>query len=226
MKRHVFLLAKSTLPKNLSKEVDAISPKYIQSLSELPQNQPAILIIYQDSKLFPSDSNLTKRKEKNPYLQVILLIDSPDRDLYRNYLESKIDYPIHIYDKYQNFLSNFKFILAETKEQFPRLNSSSIELDPNTKSVKLNSHPLKLRKKEYELLKYLMLKKGRVATKTELLENVWQYRYDVFTKTVDTHIHHLKKKVNKEKDIIQTIYGQGYQLAPEEVNQKLIFEAS
>lgn len=224
MKKHVFLLKKSFIPQSLYKEIDSISPEVITSLSQLPKNHPAILIIYQDCKLF--SENLSRVKEYNPTLQVILLIDAPQRDLYRNYLDAKVDYPIHIYDKHQNFLTNFKFILSETKEQFPKLSSSSIELDPNTRSVKLHSHPLKLRKKEYELLRYLMLKKGKVATKTELLENVWQYRYDVFTKTVDTHIHHLKKKINKEKDIIQTIYGHGYQLAPDELNQNLLFKVS
>jgi DNA-binding response OmpR family regulator len=123
-----------------------------------------------------------------------------------------VDYPIHIYNKHQNFLTNFKYILSESKGQFPKLTANSIHLDPNTQSVTLNSHPLKLRKKEYELLKYLMLKKGNLVTKTELLENVWNYRYDIFTKTVDTHIHHLKKKINKNHQHIRTVYGQGYKL--------------
>lgn len=217
MKKHVFLLTQSQIPQSLSKEIEAISPQVVESISEVPVNQSVILVIYQNSKEFELQREISILKSQNPYLQVVLLINSKERDLYRNYISSQIDYPIHIYNKHQNFLSNFKFILAETKEQYPTLISNSIELNPNTQSVKLNSHPLKLRKKEYELLRYLMVKKGKIATKTELLENVWQYRYDVFTKTVDTHIHHLKKKLNKDTNILKTIYGHGYQLAPEEV---------
>lgn len=226
MKKHVFLLSQVEIPQSLSKQIDSISPQPIKSLEDLPIDQNSILLIYQNVPYPNQKDQLAYLKAINPNIKIVLLIDCPKRDLFRNYLAAKIDYPIHIYNKHQNFISNFKFILAESKEQFPNLTSRSIVLNPNNQTVKLNSHPLKLRKKEYELLKYLLLKKGTIATKTELLEKVWHYRYDVFTKTVDTHIHHLKRKLNKEKSVIQTIYGQGYQLSPDEIPKVLLVQPS
>lgn len=212
MKNHVFLFSSSPIPQSLFKEIYALAPTKLESIFQVPSSQKCYLVIYQTTSRNHYKNELKVIKERNPQVITILLVDHPKRDLYRNYMAENIDYPIHIHNKHQNFLTNFKFIMSESKNQYPKLSSSSIELDPNTKAVTLNSRPLKLRKKEYELLKYLMLKKGSLVTKTELLENVWNYRYDIFTKTVDTHIHHLKKKVNKNNQLIRTVYGQGYKI--------------
>ncbi len=213
MPQFIYSYSSTLLPPSLQKEINSLSPTKLQSIYEIPSNHKCFLILYTDSSRNFFQEEIKHIKKQNPNLTVVLLIDSPHRKLYRDYLSAQVDYPIHIHEKHSNFLTNFKFILSESKEQYPILKLGGLELNPNTKSVSLDSQPIKLRKKEYDLLKYLLQNQNSLVTKTELLEKVWNYRYDVFTKTVDTHIHHLKKKINKHQNILSTIYGEGYRLS-------------
>jgi DNA-binding response OmpR family regulator len=212
MAKFIYTYSSTLLPPSLKKEVDSLSPTNLKSIYETPSTHKCFLILYIKSAQNPYHEEIKHIKKLNPKVTVILLIDSPDRQLFKKYLSQKVDYPIHIYNKYQNFLTYFKYILSENKNQFPTLSNQHISIDANNKSVTLNQQPLQLRKKEYQLLSYLLIRAGQIVTKTELLENVWEYRYDVFTKTIDTHIHHLKKKINKHHPILETVYGQGYRL--------------
>ena len=71
---------------------------------------------------------------------------------------------------------------------------------------------IKLRLKEYELLKYLMTHPDEVIARNTLAEKVWDYNARIFSNTVDSHISLLRKKINEgiDKKIIDTIHGIGY----------------
>lgn len=68
--------------------------------------------------------------------------------------------------------------------------------------------------KEYELLKILCQNKNCVFSRGKLLELVWGYEYEGDTRTVDIHIQRIRKKLDDEKDksIIETVFGVGYKL--------------
>ena len=63
---------------------------------------------------------------------------------------------------------------------------------------------------EFQLLHLLMKRQGRVQTRDNLLINVWEYEADVETRTVDTHIRRLRKKLGSASNLIETIRGVGY----------------
>lgn len=63
---------------------------------------------------------------------------------------------------------------------------------------------------EFKLLKHLIIRKGRVQTRDQLLGDVWGYSSEVTTRTVDTHIKRLREKLGEPGDLIQTIRGVGY----------------
>jgi two-component system phosphate regulon response regulator PhoB len=67
---------------------------------------------------------------------------------------------------------------------------------------------------EFRLLKLLMERRGRVQSRSRLLADVWGYAEDVDSRTVDTHIRRLRRKLGPEADRIETVIGVGYRLRP------------
>jgi DNA-binding response OmpR family regulator len=73
---------------------------------------------------------------------------------------------------------------------------------------------LDLTYKEFELLKFLVQRPGRVFTRTELLSEVWGYNFYGGTRTVDVHVRRLRAKLGPEHEaLIQTVRGVGYRAA-------------
>jgi two-component system alkaline phosphatase synthesis response regulator PhoP len=70
-----------------------------------------------------------------------------------------------------------------------------IHVDPGTHLVTLNGEAVTLRPKEYDLLVALLRREGQVASRAELLEEVWGYSGEVYSRTVDTHVAELRRKL-------------------------------
>jgi two-component system phosphate regulon response regulator PhoB len=83
----------------------------------------------------------------------------------------------------------------------------TIELDPVTHDVRIGGAPTQLRPLEYKLLQLLVSDPGRVFTREELLEQVWEMRGDVNTRTVDVHVRRLRVSLGPAADLIETVHG-------------------
>lgn len=92
------------------------------------------------------------------------------------------------------------------------IQTGSLVMDTLTHTVVKNGDSLKLRRKEYDLLAYLMRNQHRVVSRSMILEYVWENGYEEESNTVDVHIKHLRDKVDKPygTDTIKTVYGVGY----------------
>ena len=85
-----------------------------------------------------------------------------------------------------------------------------IELDPVTHDVKISGAPTQLRPLEFKLLHLLVSDPGRVFSREELLEQVWEMRGDINTRTVDVHVRRLRVSLGPAADVIETVHGFGY----------------
>jgi len=85
-----------------------------------------------------------------------------------------------------------------------------IELDPVTHDVRISGAPTQLRPLEYKLLQLLVSDPGRVFSREELLEQVWDMRGDINTRTVDVHVRRLRVSLGPAADVIETVHGFGY----------------
>jgi len=85
-----------------------------------------------------------------------------------------------------------------------------IELDPITHDVRIGGAPAQLRPLEYKLLQLLVSDPGRVFSREELLEQVWDMRGDINTRTVDVHVRRLRVSLGAAADVIETVHGFGY----------------
>ena len=91
-----------------------------------------------------------------------------------------------------------------------------VEVDPGTHLVRRHGEPVLLRPKEYELLVALLQRRGQVASRAELLEEVWGYSGEVYSRTVDTHVAELRRKLEDnaaEPRHILTVRKTGYRIA-------------
>ena len=87
-----------------------------------------------------------------------------------------------------------------------------VSLDPAARRVAVNGTPVELTAKEFDLLECLLRHAGRVLTRTELKEYVWDFSFDARTKVVDLYVHYLRRKLDKAgaPDLIETVRGVGY----------------
>lgn len=85
-----------------------------------------------------------------------------------------------------------------------------IRIDIPRHQVSVEDKPVALTLMEFKLLLTLIRRKGRVQTREVLLNDVWGIDKDIYSRTVDTHIRNLRRKMGKMGDHIETIRGVGY----------------
>ncbi|CAN2255243.1 Alkaline phosphatase synthesis transcriptional regulatory protein PhoP [Bacillus subtilis] len=91
----------------------------------------------------------------------------------------------------------------------------NIMIIPDERIIKKDGIIVDLTPKEFDLLKTLIDHRGKIFTRSELLEFVWGYDFAGDTRTVDTHIQRLRKKLDAS-DLIKTVFGIGYKLEKQE----------
>jgi len=94
------------------------------------------------------------------------------------------------------------------------LRAGDLEMDLVRRKVTRADHVIDLLPREFALLEHLLRRKGRVQTRTMLLEAVWDISFDPQTNVVETHISRLRAKVDKpfETELIKTVRGSGYRI--------------
>lgn len=104
---------------------------------------------------------------------------------------------------------------AEARAEETRLVCGDLELDLIARTAQRGPRRIELLPREFQMLEYMMRRKGRVVTRTMLLEGVWDYRFDPKTNVIDVHISRLRKKVDAEGEtaLIRTVRGSGYTIA-------------
>ncbi len=94
----------------------------------------------------------------------------------------------------------------------PALVCGALRLDPRAARASVNGEPLRLTSLEYRLLHYLMMHQGRVISRTELVEHLYDQDFDRDSNTIEVFIGRLRKKIGPDR--IETVRGLGYRLAP------------
>lgn len=100
--------------------------------------------------------------------------------------------------------------LHRRREPGDRLVHEGIVLDALARRVEVNGLRIDLTAKEFDLLECLMRNAGRVMTRVELKELVWDFGFDAQTKVVDLYVHYLRRKLGDAGSAIQTVRGVGY----------------
>lgn len=91
-----------------------------------------------------------------------------------------------------------------------------LEINSNAKTVKREGESIILTAKEFKLLYYLAKNTGRIVSRDQILDNVWDINFDMNTNVVDVYINYLRKKIDKPftTKLIHTMKGLGYVIQP------------
>ena len=87
---------------------------------------------------------------------------------------------------------------------------SSLTADFEAVAVTVEGQPVRLTRREFELLRYLVENRNRVQSRDRLLESVWGYDRDMETRSVDVHVGRLRSKLGPAGRQIETVVGLGY----------------
>ena len=93
------------------------------------------------------------------------------------------------------------------------LRFNALTIDPSRREVLSHGRPVELRPKEFDLLLALARAPGQVFSREQLLNKVWGYDFEGFSRTVDVHVQHVREKVEASggsSGVIATVWGVGY----------------
>ena len=153
----------------------------------------------------------TIRMEKNN-VPILMLTAKDDIDDIVTGLDTADDYLVKPFD--------FKELLARIRALIRRkygnttneISVKNVTLNTTDKSVKVDNKEVELTGKEYEILEYLLQNKGKVLSRDNIRDHVWNYDYEGESNLIDVLIKNIRKKISPEDSlsIIQTKRGLGY----------------
>jgi DNA-binding response OmpR family regulator len=121
--------------------------------------------------------------------------------------------------EFSELLARIRALLRRnSKEKSNILSESGISLYLEEGKVFSGDKELKLTKKEFMILEYLIRNKNQMITRNQILEHAWDRNVDIFSNIVDTHMKNLRKKLGKSGIAIETIYGEGYRFNSKQFN--------
>lgn len=155
-------------------------------------------------------------REKNIHTPIILLTARDQvRDRVEGLNSGADDYLIKPFS-FEELLARIRALLRRPEvAQSTILKVADLSLDPVSYEVKRNGKPIRLSAKEFALLEYLMRNAGRVLSKDNLIEHVWDFDTDILPNTVEVYMGYLRTKIDKPfkgPSLIHTLRGFGYKL--------------
>ncbi|MFI3325512.1 MAG: response regulator transcription factor [Clostridia bacterium] len=153
-------------------------------------------------------SELKSHKQEVPV--IMLTAKSEESDELDGFNAGVYDYitkpfsPTVLFARVENILKR----VGRTLEQ--KIEVSGITLDINNFSMFIDSNRIDLKKREFDLLYFLILNKNIVLSRDKILTSVWGYNFDGDVRTVDTHIKQLRIKLLDKSSLIKTVHRVGY----------------
>jgi two-component system, OmpR family, copper resistance phosphate regulon response regulator CusR len=155
---------------------------------------------------------LREKGYKTPILLISALNQTDDKVLG---LEAGADDYLAKPFELKEFIARIKALARRQGDVFKKSNLlvfGDVELNFDTKIALRNNINLKLTPKEFSLLEYFIRNQGRVLSKTEIAEKVWDIDFDTGTNIIEVYVNYLRNKLDKgfDKKLIHTQFGQGY----------------
>jgi DNA-binding response OmpR family regulator len=160
---------------------------------------------------------IKKLREKDIFTPVLILTAKSD-------IEDKVE-GLKVADDYLTKPFDFEELVARLKALFRRsknikdniLKVADLELNPETKEVKRAGKTIELTAKQFELLKLLMINKGKYVSEETIRQNLWEMDEEINSNVINAHLSHLRKKVDKnfDKKLIKTIRNMGFKISDE-----------
>ncbi len=115
--------------------------------------------------------------------------------------------------EFRELLARLRALLRRSAELHPpRLSVGDLVLDTAAQNATLGGHAISLTHKEYALLEYLVRNAGRVVSRADIAEHVWDETFDPFSNLIEVYINRLRRKIDPDGNagLLQTRRGAGY----------------
>lgn len=116
---------------------------------------------------------------------------------------------------FSELLARLKTVIRRSKgKPSPIIIIDDLVIDTNSRTVKRADREIRLSAREYNILEYLALNEGRIVSRTELIEHIYDSEFDLDSNIIDVYINYLRNKIDKGfgKQIILTVRGAGYMI--------------
>lgn len=158
-----------------------------------------------------------RKSEKNARLPIIMLTAKGEEvDRIVGFELGADDYIVKPFSP-RELILRIKAILKRKNEEILKekdiLVSGEIMIDISRHKVFARKKEIELTPMEFNLLVTLVKRSGRVQTREKLLNDVWDMAADVTTRTIDTHVKKLRKKLGKSGRLLETVRGVGYRFS-------------
>ena len=102
--------------------------------------------------------------------------------------------------------------IKQIKNEEKKLRLADLEMDIESKEVRRGDKRIVLTAKEFQLLEYLLRKRGKVVSRADIAKDVWDIDFDTQTNVIDVYVNFLRKKIDKDftPKLIHTQVGMGY----------------
>jgi DNA-binding response OmpR family regulator len=154
---------------------------------------------------------LRKEKELLPILMISVKSEISDKlDIFSSGADDYLTKPFAL----SELLARIRAIMRRPLTwQEDLISIGNISLDSKRFSLKKSGKEIKLSSKEFSLLEFLMRNRGRVVSRSEIMEKVWDENADPFSNTIEVHINNLRRKLDdNKKKLISTFPNRGYRL--------------
>ncbi len=182
----------------------------------LRQNSYALAILDVNLPYVNGFTLCREARELQPQMPVLLLtaLDSLD-DKVTGFEAGADDYLPKPFE-FKELLLRARVLTRRAGDSAARrvLRLMDLELDLDRKIVTRGGQRIDLTTREYSLLEYLMINRGRVVSRVDITEKVWDLHFDTGTNVIDVYISYLRKKIDKnfEPKLLHTVVGMGYVL--------------
>lgn len=115
---------------------------------------------------------------------------------------------------FDEFLARVRALLRRKQDKLTELTCGELKIDALAHRAFASNKEIMLRPKEYAILVYLLRNRGRVISRTQILENVWGYDFNPNTNIVDVHIKSLRERLDEANilNLIRSVRGVGYMI--------------
>jgi DNA-binding response OmpR family regulator len=182
-----------------------------KALELLKINDYSLIILDMILPFYQGKAILKKIRENNNSTPVLILSCIIDTETKVEILNLGADDYLNKPFSFKELLARIKAILRRsTKIKKQKIKSGDLVINPQKFNVSYKGDLIKLTKKEFDLLNYLIKNQDKVISRNELLENIWDVNADPFSNTIEAHIRSLRKKLGECKKLVKTIPGRGY----------------
>ena len=118
---------------------------------------------------------------------------------------------------FEELSARLRVLTRRTRQSTNRFEIAGLVVDADSHAVYRDGETVTLTSREYALLEYMVRNKGRVLSRSQIIEHVWSYDYEGASNMVDVYIRSLRKKIDegREKKLIHTVRYAGYALREE-----------